>query len=123
MKTWWQYRHLPNILFVHYADLLKDRKGQIRRIADFLDIEVTPEYLETANAEASFEAMKGKGDKDIPMAKVFFEGGSDIFINKGTNGRWKDVMTPAQLAQYDKRITEQLSPDCARWLEQGGGIE
>ncbi|HCO59727.1 MAG TPA: sulfotransferase [Porticoccaceae bacterium] len=123
VKTWWEYRHLPNILFVHYSDLLMDRKAQIERIADFLDIDVTPEYLEKASEEASFDAMKKKGDEDIPMAKVFFEGGSDIFIHKGTNGRWKDVMTPAQLAQYNKRVKEQLSPECARWLAQGGTIE
>ena len=24
VQTWWNYRHLPNILFVHYNDLLKD---------------------------------------------------------------------------------------------------
>ena len=123
VKTWWEYRHLPNILFVHYSDLLRDRKGQIKRIADFLDIDVTPEYLEKASREASFEAMKKKGDKDIPMAKVFFEGGSDIFIHKGTNGRWREVMTSGQLAQYDRRVEAQLTPECARWLEQGGKVE
>lgn len=123
IKTWWEYRHLPNILFVHYADLLKDREGQITRIADFLDIDVTPQYLETVTEDASFDSMKKSADEDIPMAKLFFEGGSDIFINKGTNGRWKDVMTSAQLAQYDKRVREVLDPDCAQWLAQGGAFD
>ena len=67
--------------------------------------------------------MKEKAPEDIPMAKTFFEGGSDIFINKGTNGRWKDVMTSAQLAQYDKRVSEVLDPDCAQWLEHGGAFD
>ena len=123
VKTWWEYRNLPNILFVHYADLLKDRKGQIKRIADFLNIDVTPEYLETVTEDASFDSMKKKADQDIPMARLFFEGGSDIFINKGTNGRWKDVMTPDQLAQYDKRIKALLTLECAHWLEHGGSID
>ena len=122
VKTWWEYRHLSNILFVHYADLLNDRKGQIKRIADFLDIDVTPEYLGKATEEASFDSMKKKGNEDIPMAKLFFEGGSDIFINKGTNGRWRDVMTAEQLALYDKRIKALFTPECARWLEHGGPI-
>ena len=36
--TFWNYRHLPNILFVHYADMLADLRGEIGRIADHLEI-------------------------------------------------------------------------------------
>ena len=39
-RTWWEYRHLPNILCVHYADLLANLEGEVRRIAGFLDIEL-----------------------------------------------------------------------------------
>ena len=39
-QSWWDYRHLPNILFVHYADLLADFEGETRRVAEFLEIEV-----------------------------------------------------------------------------------
>jgi aryl sulfotransferase len=67
--------------------------------------------------------MKKNAPEDIPMAKVFFEGGSDIFINKGTNGRWKGVMTPENLVQYDKRVKELFSPECAHWLEHGGPVK
>ncbi len=123
VQTWWPYRHLPNILFVHYSDLLKDRGGEIKRIAEFLDIAMTPESHREITELSSFNSMKESAPDDIPMAKTFFEGGSDIFINKGTNGRWKDVMTPAQLEQYGKRIEALLDPDCAEWLENGGRID
>lgn len=122
VKTWWEYRHLPNIIFVHYADLLKDRAGQIRRIADFLDIEITPDNHKKITERASFESMKERAPEEIPMAKTFFDGGADIFINKGTNGRWKDVMTAEQLAQYDRRVKAVLTPECAGWLEHGGAL-
>ena len=42
-QTWWNYRHLENIRFFHYADMLADPKGEIKRIADFLDIEISDE--------------------------------------------------------------------------------
>ena len=38
MQTCWNYRHLPNILLVHFADLLADLEGEIRPIARFLEI-------------------------------------------------------------------------------------
>ncbi|MEZ4617357.1 MAG: sulfotransferase domain-containing protein [Caldilineaceae bacterium] len=37
-QTWWNYRHLPNILFVHYNDLQADLASEIRHIAQFLHI-------------------------------------------------------------------------------------
>jgi aryl sulfotransferase len=40
VQSWWDHRHLPNILFVHYADLLADFEGEARRVADFLEIDV-----------------------------------------------------------------------------------
>lgn len=120
VKTWWEYRHLPNVLLVHYNDLLKDRAGQIKRIAEYLNIDMTPDYHKKITELASFESMKQRADDVIPMAKIFFDGGADVFIHKGTNGRWRDVMTAAQLTQYDKRVSELLEPDCARWLERGG---
>ena len=45
-QTWWNYRHLDNIQFFHYADMLADPKGEIKRIANFLDIEVSDEILD-----------------------------------------------------------------------------
>ena len=120
VKTWWDYRHLPNILFVHYADLLKDRAGQIQRIADYLNIKVTPQYLKQITEQSSFDSMKKTADDDIPMARTFFDGGSNTFVNKGTNGRWKDIWTASELADYDKRVKQVLTPACAEWLEFGG---
>ena len=45
VQTWWKYRHLPNILFVHYNDLLQNLEGEIRRIADYLNIALSEETL------------------------------------------------------------------------------
>jgi aryl sulfotransferase len=39
-SSYWKYRNLPNLLIVHYNDLTADLGGEMRRIADFLSIEV-----------------------------------------------------------------------------------
>ena len=41
--TWWRYKDLPNIKLIHYSDLLADLEGQMRDIAQYLDIELTEE--------------------------------------------------------------------------------
>jgi aryl sulfotransferase len=46
---------------------------------------------------------------------------AEVFINKGVNGRWKDVLTTADSAEYEARAAAELGPDCARWLATGEG--
>jgi aryl sulfotransferase len=40
VSSWWAIRHLPNVLFLHFADLKRDLPGQMRRVAAFLEIEL-----------------------------------------------------------------------------------
>ena len=32
-----------------------------------------------------------------------FKNGGTTFINKGTNGRWRDVLTPDDIARYEPK--------------------
>ena len=50
---------------------------------------------------------------------MVFENGADAFFHKGTNGRWRDVLTPAQLDGYDAMVAGGLPDDAAQWLEYG----
>ena len=116
-QTWWNYRHLDNIQLFHYADMLADPKGEIKRIATFLGIEVSDEILATIIQTTSLLAMRkrAQGVKDY----LLFKKGPDTFFFKGTNGRWQDVLTEDELAMYETTKSKVLSPDCASWLEQG----
>ena len=48
-----------------------------------------------------------------------FRDGAKTFFHKGTNGRWRDMLTDAEPAMYEQTKADVLSPDCARWLEDG----
>ena len=48
-----------------------------------------------------------------------FKGGAHTFINKGTNGRWRGVLTNEDLVLYARAMSATLPPDCAKWLESG----
>ena len=45
------------------------------------------------------------------------------FIHKGTNGRWKSVLSADELVLYHDAMTGTLPPDCAAWLESGGAYD
>ncbi|ACY17582.1 sulfotransferase domain-containing protein [Haliangium ochraceum] len=119
MRSWWEYRHLPNILLVHFNDLKRDLSGEIARIADFLDIDIDDEMLAKVTEKCTFDYMKQNASKVMPMGDEMFTGGAKSFINKGTNGRWRDVLPPEEVERYEAIVAERLSPECARWLATG----
>jgi len=118
-QGWWDARHLPNVLLVHFNDLKADLSGQMRRIAAFLDIEIEEELWPTLVAHCAFDYMKRNANTLSPMLGVMFEGGGQNFVHKGTNGRWRDRLTQDDIAKYERLAAENLSPDCARWLATG----
>jgi aryl sulfotransferase len=118
VATFWERRREPNLLLVHYNDLKANLAGEMRRVARFLELEV-PEARWPAVVEAcTFESMRARGN-EIGAFDMIFEGGAESFIFKGTNGRWRDVLTPDELAAYARRVAETLPPAAAAWLERG----
>jgi aryl sulfotransferase len=115
--TFWQRRDAPNLLLVHYNDLKADLAGEMRRIADFLELRVPESRWPAVVERCSFAAMKARGDQIGTFH--LFEGGSQSFLFKGSNGRWRDVLTPDELARYAKRVAEVLPAEAADWLEHG----
>jgi aryl sulfotransferase len=119
VRTWWEVRHRPNVLLVHYNDLLRDLPGEMRRIASFLEISVDEPLLSRLVEAASFEAMRKDGTTILASVGAMFQGGSERFFHKGTNGRWKGVVSDEDLAAYDRKAATLLPPECAAWLASG----
>lgn len=118
-RTWWEARHRPNVLLVHYNDLKADLAGEMRRVADFLGVAVPPHLWPELVAAARFEAMRRDGDALMGNVASSFEGGAKHFFNRGTNGRWHGVFRGADLALYDTKLATRLSAPCARWIAHG----
>lgn len=122
VRTWWTARNHPAVLMLHYADMKKDLEGTVRKIAAFLEIELDEETFARVVEHSSFDYMKKNAASAAPLGGVIFEGGASTFVNKGTNGRWRDVLTADDAARYEARALAELGPDCARWLAEGGPI-
>ena len=118
-NTYWTQRRRENLLFVHFNDLKADLPGEMRRISDFLEIETPPDRLAALAQAAGFEAMKADGEALLPRVGESFDHGAARFLNKGVNGRWRGVLTDADLARYEAVLRRKVSPACADWLEHG----
>jgi aryl sulfotransferase len=116
VASYWPHRGEPNVLFVHYNDLTADLHAQTRRIATFLEIDVPDSLWPPLVDRCTFASMKQRSD-EIADFEAQFVGGATTFLYKGTNGRWRDVLTSAELAAYERVCEERLTPDAIEWTK------
>lgn len=117
-QSWWNYRRLPNILFVHYHDLKSDLASEIGRIADFLAIPLTTDALPAILQALTLDVMREREGR-LNEGMNGWKNGAQTFFFKGTNGRWQDVLSAEELQLYTEKAARVLTPDCRAWLEQG----
>lgn len=122
-QSWWNFRHLPNILFVHFADLLADPAAEISRVAAHLGLSLSEDEVRAVVMATSFAALRenaaSSGPVPVEGANMIWTEGLKTFFFKGTNGRWRDVLSPVELRMYEKAKRRVLTPDCAAFTELG----
>lgn len=119
INSWWQIRHLPNILLVHYANLINDKPREIQRIAKFLNFSLDLSQLNLVLSRSELKYMKENWKKFQGNRRLIFKD----FLNKGRNGRWQDLLTAQQLRHYERVILQKLEPECANWVKNGGSFK
>ena len=102
---------------IHFANLKADLLGQVRRIAAFLDI--APSEATLARIVDHCEIGYMREHARPAMAELAWKEGADNFFNNGTNGRWRDILTPEEIARCDELAAWRLDADCAHWLKTG----
>lgn len=121
VRTWWEIRALENVLFVHFDGLKRDLRGEMGRIAAFLDVPIEPRALPAMAEHCSFDWMKRHASKSAPLGGALWQGGAETFINQGINGRWRGVLTPSDVEAYEARAQRELGAACAKWIASGEG--
>ena len=121
-RSWWAIRDLPNVKFIHFERLKRDMPGEIRGIAEFLGIPIDESKWDAILEHCSFDYMKQHATKSVPLGGAFWDAGAQVFINKGVNGRWRDVLSAEDSRRYEHMAVEELGADCARWFKTGEGI-
>ena len=106
--SYWEASGEPNFLFLHYNDLKADLGGEMRRVAEFLEIKVAEPLWSKLIAAASFNTMRTQGDTLLPRTERIFEGGSSRFLHRGSNGRWQEVFRKSDLARYDAAVKAKV---------------
>ncbi|WP_340267699.1 sulfotransferase domain-containing protein [Sphingobium mellinum] len=116
VQSWWQARMLPNVLFVHYSDLIADLDEQVRRIAAFVEIPLAQDRLPLILRNCGLDYMRAHAGRYVPHGTGLWKEDGKAFFNKGQNGRWIDMLPPKANAKFKQRAIAELGIDCARWM-------
>ncbi|GHG02499.1 MULTISPECIES: sulfotransferase domain-containing protein [Amycolatopsis] len=116
VRTFWDRRGEPQIALFHYADLKADLPGQLRRLARVLSIDRSSERLEQLAAAATFDRMRNRADELAPGVDAKLWRSNTDFFRSGRSGRWRELLDPAALDHYHRRVAELAPPDLVQWL-------
>ena len=120
--SFWNYRHLENFHFFHYADMKHDIRFIIQQLAGILDIELPISRRDEVCEAVSFTEMKKKASTFAPASgKPIFKS-DEAFFSSGKNDQWRGVLERDDLERYTNRISDLLSPDAVDWLENGNNL-
>ncbi|MFD1832057.1 sulfotransferase domain-containing protein [Streptomyces desertarenae] len=115
LESWWRHRGEPNVLFLHYQDMLDDLDGQMRRVSAFLDIPVDESVWPELVQACAFSDMRSGQDQIFGKGAIGDAATSFRFFHRGSSGQWRGIATEEDLALY-RAAMEPLPADLRAWL-------
>jgi hypothetical protein len=115
LSTFWDVRTRPNVVMVHYSDLLRDLEGEMRRIATRLGIDVSEDRIHELVAAARFDAMRARADDIAPEVSASLWQNNTNFFRVGGSGQWRVLLDAEGERRYAARVAELAPPDLAEW--------
>lgn len=114
---------VPGLVCLHYADMIADHHGALRKLAAGVGLEVSDQLVDKVAAATDIAAMRAKAAEFAPEGGTGLWASDAAFFGSGGAGKWRGQVSQAGLALYNERLAE-LVPDPAarRWLEAGGTL-
>lgn len=89
-----------NLLLVRYEDMKEDVRRELRRAADFLEVDITPERFENAVRLGSFDSMR-KTENRAEILAHREKGDAIPFVRKGVVGDWENHFSADDLKRFN----------------------
>ncbi|XP_052089169.1 sulfotransferase 1C2-like [Mytilus californianus] len=99
-------QHPGMIYTCYYEDFKREPRNQIRKLADFLDINVSDQILESITEETSFENMKSKKTDNTKFVNM--KEAEGFIYRKGDIGDWKTHFTVNQNSRFDTQFKDRM---------------
>jgi len=107
LAGWWAVRREPNVLFITYEDLKRDHAGMVRKIAEFMGVDLTPAELAAVVEQSTFASMKAAQHKFEPELMVPW-GKEGAMMRRGASGGSSELLTADQQRRIDEHCRGEL---------------
>ncbi|MGQ0831119.1 MAG: sulfotransferase domain-containing protein [Microthrixaceae bacterium] len=105
-----------DIVLMRYEDLQRDRGGEMRRLAERLDVPVAEHAWSALVAAAGFEQMRSNAATVAPQGHESQWKDNERFFNRGTSGQWRALLDDADLDRYRARARAIGPDDVVDWV-------
>jgi hypothetical protein len=120
LGTFWGRRQAANVVLFHYADLLADLEGEMRRLAAVLRITIDEDTWPALVSAATFDRMRDRAEHLVPGVTI--DGvwkDAKRFFNNGSTGQWGSFLRGQDLIRYEERVRQLSRPDLDAWVHNG----
>ena len=118
LETFWDAPSEADVVMLHFDDLRTDLEGQMRMIAERLDISVSEDRWSDLVRAATFGDMKAKADMTAPNAELWQD--NSRFFHQGTSGQWRHLLNDRDIERYRSRVRALGDPLVVDWVHWGG---
>lgn len=116
VQSWFDHRHLPNLLLLRFEEITCDYAGTVDRLAEFLNVAiVSEEEKKKIVNNCSFNNMKSNANK----FKLFNVVKAECFVFKGEVGRFRKEFNQQQIDEYLATAKKILTKECFDWVHKG----
>ena len=116
LQTWWDKRNEANVLFIHFLDFKENMEKELRRISDFLNLQIRPEswpdLLETCEYSRISKACLEEANIESP----FWNGGRVFSEKASTPHYWKEYLTDVHEAELENKVIDLIGKTGKNWL-------
>ncbi|XP_067930179.1 amine sulfotransferase-like [Watersipora subatra] len=96
VRSWYPHRNNSNVLHIQYEGMKKDLELSVRRLAKFIDIELSQEQIDRVVYDNTFKnKKKEKGDYHA-------------MYRRGQSGAWRNDLSEEQIQRMDRWIEREM---------------
>ncbi|CAI5790616.1 sulfotransferase family cytosolic 1B member 1-like [Podarcis lilfordi] len=118
VRRYWDEKGKHRILYLFYEDMKEDLAREVRRVKDFLEVDLPEDALQKIVHHASFQTMKKNpmtNYETVPNA--IFDKTKGRFMRKGEVGDWKNYFTVAQREEFDADYRRKMEGTTLRFRD------
>ncbi|XP_077171363.1 sulfotransferase 1B1-like [Paroedura picta] len=118
VQRYWEEKANHRILYLFYEDMKEDLAREIRRVKNFLEVDLSEDIVQKIAHHTTFQVMKDNpmtNAEDVP--NTVFDRTISSFMRKGEVGDWKNYFTVAQREAFDADYRSKMEGTTLRFRD------